>query len=399
MNQDFKAVLHPGREKSLLRRHPWVFSGSVQTVHGSPPAGAAIDLVDQHGVWLTRGAYSPDSRIAVRVWTWKQDEFVDERFIRSRIKSAIERRATFLQEKQTNAYREIFAESDGFPGLIVDRYGDIRVFQLLSTGPEFWKEVIADELQSGDGIAAIYERSDGDARSRDGLEPRKGLLWGRDEPLETVIHEYGASYHVDIQNGHKTGFYLDQGPNRRLLQESENPGEVLNCFAYTGGFTVAALKAGAAKVLSVESSADALDLARRNIELNNLPLDRCEWSDGDVFKELRRFRDSRMSFDTIILDPPRFAPTAAQAERASRGYKDINLLAFKLLRPGGKLMTFSCSGGISPDLFHKIVAGAALDAGVEAQITHWLAQPEDHPVSIHLPESRYIKGFIIKLAA
>jgi len=399
MNMEFKAVLQVRREKSLLRRHPWVFSGSIQTVLGSPSAGATLDLVDQHGVWLARGAYSPDSRIAVRVWTWNPDEIVDETFIRTRIRSAIERRANLLQEKQTNAYREIFAESDGFPGLIVDRYGDIRVFQLLSTGPEFWKDVIADELRGGDGITAIYERSDGDARSRDGLETRKGLLWGRDEPLETVVYEHGVSYHVDIQNGHKTGFYLDQRMNRRLLQESGNPGEVLNCFAYTGGFTVAALKAGAATVLSVESSSDALDIARRNIDLNNLPQDRCEWSDGDVFTELRRFRDSRMSFDTIILDPPRFAPTAAQAERASRGYKDINLLAFKLLKPGGTLMTFSCSGGISPDLFQKIVAGAALDAGVEAQITHWLAQPEDHPVSIHLPESRYLKGFSIRLAA
>jgi len=398
MTNNAHIFLRKGREKSVLRLHPWVFSGSIERVDGTPGSGETVDVLASDGTWLARGAYAPESRIAVRIWTWKKDILVDADFIKERMRASIQRRSSLKDDDDTTAYREIFAESDGIPGLIVDRYGSIRVVQLLSPGPEHWREAILEELAQDEGIEAVYERSDADARKREGLAPRRGYPWGDDQPLQVTIIEHGLSYLVDLQHGHKTGFYLDQREHRKRVQGLDKPGDVLNCFSYTGGFTCAALSAGADSVLSIDSSADVIDLARQNVALNGFPEDRCSYLVGDVFQELRRFRDSRQTFDTIILDPPRFAATAAQAKRASRGYKDINLLALKLLRPSGTLLTFSCSGGISSELFQKIVAGAALDAGVQAQIVEWLAQPPDHPVNLHVPESRYLKGFIIRLS-
>jgi len=396
MSEVPRIILHKEREKSILRRHPWVFSGAVQRVEGGPHAGETVDIFDSNGSWLARGAYAPESRIAVRIWTWNPDEQVNADFLQVRLEQASARRADLFQPGQTTAYREVFSEADGLPGLIVDRYGAVRVLQLLTPGMERWKEEITAILSDFDGCETLYERSDADARSRENLPMRRGFLWGRDEPFEHRMMENGSTYIVDIREGHKTGFYLDQRVNRAILQELVREGDVLNAFAYTGGFTVAALKGGAVSVVSIDSSQPALDLAKRNVEVNALSLEPCEWIVGDVFQELRTFRDSRRTFDAIVLDPPRFAPTAAQAQRAARGYKDINLLALKLLRPGGMLFTFSCSGGVSPDLFQKIVAGAALDADVDAQIIRWLSQPEDHPVHIHVPESRYLKGLVLR---
>lgn len=403
-------ILKPGREKSLLRRHPWIFSGALERVEGDPVSGSTVDVLDAKGRFVARAAYSPASQIRARVWTFDPQEQVDADFFRRRIRAAIKMRRTLnlfppLQGWSSpgdgpgvgsDAFRLIHAESDHIPGLIVDRYGDVLVLQSLTAGSEFWREAIADILLEESGAAAIYERSDADVRQLEGLAPRVGPLRGdfpnNEHPV--TISEYGLKFLVNIASGHKTGFYLDQRHNRRRVGQLAAGRDVLNCFCYTGGFSVHALAGGAKSVLSVDSSADALALGRENIALNQLPAEKADWLEGDVFELLRKFRDQARSFDMIILDPPKFAATAAQAEKAARGYKDINLLAFKLLRPGGILVTFSCSGGVDAALFQKIVAGAALDAGADAQIVEYLSQGADHPVSLHFPEGAYLKGLV-----
>lgn len=386
-------LLKPGREKSLLRRHPWIFSGAVQQVTDDPAPGETVDLLSSKWQLLARASYSPNSQIRARVWTF-EDEPVDREFFRKRIRSAIDARQTLKIESQSSAVRLIYAESDGIPGLIVDRYNDVLVLQALTAGSEFWKETLADLLLEETGLSTIYERSDADVRELEGLQPNTGLLRGDLSSFVLPIIEHNLKFNINLQSGHKTGSYLDQRENRLRVRELAKDKDVLDCFCYTGGFTVNALAGGATSVLSVDSSADALALCKENIALNQLDASRQTSLEGDVFQLLRKFRDEDRSFDMIILDPPKFAPTAAQAERAARGYKDINLLAFKLLRPGGLLVTFSCSGGVDADLFQKIVAGSALDAGVEAQIVEHLFQAADHPVSLHFPEGTYLKGLI-----
>jgi 23S rRNA (cytosine1962-C5)-methyltransferase len=386
-------ILKPGREKSLLRRHPWVFSGAIQQVESGLAAGQTVDVLSSTGEFLARASYSPTSQIRARLWTF-EEEPVDREFFRRRIRSALDIRHSIIDSRATAAYRLIYAESDGLPGMIVDRYGDVLVLQSLTAGAEFWKETLADLLLEETGLSTIYERSDADVRELEGLEPRVGLLRGTLSSLLFPITENGLRFNVNLQSGHKTGFYLDQRTNRLRVRELASGKDVLDGFCYTGGFTVNALAGGAKSVLSIDSSAEALELAKGNIELNNLPAERATFLEGDVFQLLRRFRDEGRSFDMIVLDPPKFAPTAAQAERAARGYKDINLFAFKLLRPGGALATFSCSGGIDAALFQKIVAGAALDAGVEAQIVEHLFQAADHPVALQFPEAAYLKGLV-----
>jgi 23S rRNA (cytosine1962-C5)-methyltransferase len=386
-------ILKPGREKSLLRRHPWIFSGAVQHVDDEPASGATVDLLSFNGEFLARAAYSPTSQIRARVWTF-DDEPIDADFFCKKIRAAIAQRSTFNLQRSTNALRLVHAESDGLPGLIVDRYGDVLVLQSLTTGSEFWKETIADLLLEETGLSAIYERSDADVRELEGLQPIVGLLRGSilHDPL--TIHEHGLQFTVNLAEGHKTGFYLDQRANRLRVRELAKDRDVLDCFCYPGGFTVNALVGGAKSVVSVDASAGALALGRENASLNGQPPERQEWIEGDVFQLLRKFRDEGRSFDMVILDPPKFAPTSAQAEKAARGYKDINLLAFKLLRAGGVLVTFSCSGGVDAALFQKIVASAALDAGVEAQIVEHLSQGADHPVALNFPEGAYLKGLV-----
>jgi 23S rRNA (cytosine1962-C5)-methyltransferase len=297
-------------------------------------------------------------------------------------------------ESDTDSYRLIHGESDGIAGLIVDRYNDVLVLQSLTAGSEFWKETIADLLVEETGAQNIYERSDADVRELEGLKPISGVLRGTIPDSRITILEHNLKFKVDVQHGHKTGFYLDQRANRQRVSELSKDRDVLNCFCYTGGFSLNALANGAKSVLSVDSSADALSLLEENIALNNLPAERHTSLEGDVFQLLRKFRDENRSFDMIILDPPRFAPTAAHAEKAARAYKDINLLAFKLLRSAGILVTFSCSGGVDAALFQKIVASAALDAGVDASIIEHLSQGNDHPVSLHFPEGTYLKGLV-----
>ena len=387
-------ILNAGREKSLLRRHPWIFSGGIrQADEPSVASGSTVDLLSSDKQFLARASYSPHSQIRARVWTF-EDEVVDKEFFRKRIRKAIDTRYSLFDSSSTDSLRLVYAESDNIPGLIVDRYGNVLVMQCLTAGAEYWKETFADLLLEETGLTIIYERSDADVRELEGLESKAGLLRGSITNLQFSIIEQDLHFLVNLQHGHKTGFYLDQRKNRLRVRELAKDKDVLDCFSYTGGFTVNALAGGAKSVLSVDSSGDALALCKENIALNDLPADKHTALEGDVFQLLRKFRDEARSFDMIILDPPKFAPTAAHAEKATRAYKDINLLAFKLLRAGGMLVTFSCSGGVDAGLFQKIVAGAALDAGVDAQIVEHLSQGTDHPVSLHFPEGAYLKGLI-----
>jgi 23S rRNA (cytosine1962-C5)-methyltransferase len=389
-------LLKPNREKSLLRHHPWVFSGAIQKISDLIASGETVRILDKDGQFLAWGAYSPHSQISVRVWSWQQDEIIDEAFFLTRITNAIQSRQDLINSQTTDSVRLIHGESDRLPGLIVDQYAHNLVVQFLSAGVEYWRSTIIKLIIQASGIQNIYERSDVDVRQLENLPIRQGALHG-DPPFETIIHENGIQYFVDITSGHKTGFYLDQRANRKLLRTLSKNRDVLDCFCYTGGFTLNALAGGAASVLAIDSSPEALTMLERNRTLNDQSNERLQVMQGDVFQLLRKLRDQARSFDLIILDPPKFAPTAAQAQRAARGYKDINLLAFKLLRPGGLLLTFSCSGGVDAQLFQKIVAGAALDAGIEAQILAHLFQDRDHPVTLNFPEGSYLKGLLLKI--
>ena len=389
-----KLILKAGREKSLKRRHPWVFSGAVAKVQGNPGPGETIGLWSATGEFLAVAAYSPASQIVARVWDWKV-RAIDRAFFDEHIKRAVEQRRTLMQDSGTDAVRLVHGESDGLPGVVADRYGDTVVLQLSSTGADRWRAEIADALLEASGAGRIWERSDADVRQLEGLAPVTAALRGAREPTRITVTENGLKFGVDLEHGHKTGFYLDQRDNRRRVRELARGREVLDGFCYSGGFALNAAAGGAKSVTAVDSSAEALALARGNAEMNGLA--QAEWLEGDVFQMLRRFRDQARSFDLIVLDPPKFAPTAAHAEKAARAYKDINLLAFKLLRPGGLLATFSCSGGVGADLFQKIVAGSALDAGVQAQIIERLGPGADHPVALNFPEGDYLKGLICRV--
>ena len=389
-------ILKPGREKSLLRRHPWIFSGAVQQVNEEFGPGGTLDIISSSGDFLARGFYSPHSQIRARVWTF-DDKTVDRDFFRSRIRTSIAARNSLFDEGQTDSLRLIHAESDYLPGLIVDRYADTLVMQCLTAGVEFWRETLAELLLEETGLKKLYERSDSDVRELEGLSQRVGALRGTISDPRIEIQEYGLKFRVNIATGHKTGFYLDQRNNRQRVREMAQGREVLDCFSYTGGFMVNALAGEAKSVIAVDSSSDALSLAGENVALNGFSADQTELIEGDVFQVLRKLRDAARSFDMVILDPPKFASTASQAEKAARGYKDINLLAFKLLRPQGILVTCSCSGGVDAAFFQKIVAGAALDAGVDAQIVEHLAQAADHPVALTFPEGMYLKGLVCRL--
>ncbi|MGA8147872.1 MAG: class I SAM-dependent methyltransferase [Gallionellaceae bacterium] len=406
-------ILKAGREKSLLRRHPWIFSGAVERIEGAPASGDTVAVCDAAGRFLAWAGYSAQSQITAKVWSWHPDEEIDAGFFRRRISHALALRrdlGLLLPSPQPSpgvrggshgaggeGVRLIHGESDGLPGLIVDQYGNVLVMQLGSAGAERWRDICADILQELCEPICIYERSDSDSRALEGLPERNGILRGA-LPHEIFITEHGLTFAIDVAHGQKTGFYLDQRDNRALTGTLARNKEVLNCFCYTGGFSLYALRSGAKSVLSIDASEQALQLAQRNLALNGLDASRAEWQCADVFAALRKLRDQNKKFDLIILDPPKFAPTAAFAEKAARGYKDINLLGLKLLRPGGLLFTYSCSGGISDDLFQKIVAGAALDAGVVAHIVRKLHAAADHPVLLSFPEGAYLKGLVLRVA-
>jgi 23S rRNA (cytosine1962-C5)-methyltransferase len=388
--------LKPGRERSLLRRHPWVFSGAIEEVAGSPQSGATVRVCAADGKFLAWAAYSPASQIRARVWSFEETEVPGPELFAKRIEAALARRRADIPAEAGNAMRLLHGESDGLPGLIADRYGDALVIQVLSAGCEAWRETLVAKLLEKSGCSRVYERSDTDARELEGLPASSGLIFGpaANGPLRIV--EHGVEYEVDVGSGQKTGFYLDQRENRRHLGRLAAGREVLDCFCYTGGFTLSALAGGARSVLAIDSSAQALAQAKRNLELNRIAPDRAQWLDADVFQALRRLQRDERRFDLIVLDPPKFAPTPKDAARAARGYKDINLNALKLLRPGGLLATFSCSGGVSAELFQKIVAGAAADAGAPLLLRERYRAAPDHPVRIEFPEGEYLKGLLLE---
>lgn len=389
-----EVIILPGREKSLLRRHPWVFSGAVAKVSGRARAGDTVEALSAKGQWLGRGAFSPESQIRVRIWTFDSGEAVDGDFLRRRLARALAARD--LPGVPACARRLAAAEADGLPGLIADQYGDFVVCQFLSAGVERFKAEIADALMEMTGCAGVFERSDAEVRAKEGLTPLSGALRGLEPPDLVEIEEGPGRFLVDVRAGHKTGFYLDQRDNRRLVAALASGRRALNCFAYTGAFGVCAALGGAVEVVHVETSAPALALARRHAELNDVEQVPAEYLGADVFAQLRSFRDQGRSFDLIVLDPPKFADSRAALERACRGYKDINLLAARLLAPGGLLFTFSCSGLMDPGLFQKIAADAFLDAGRDALLLARLSQAPDHPASAAFPEGTYLKGLLFR---
>jgi 23S rRNA (cytosine1962-C5)-methyltransferase len=385
--------LKPGKEKSLLRRHPWVFDGAIAS--GGGDAGETVRIDSHDGQFLGWAAYSPQSKIRARVWSFDEAQRIDASFFIAACARSISARSLF--DIQSNGLRLIHGESDGLPGLVVDRYGDTLVAQFSSCGSERFKDVIVQTLLQQTGLTRLYERSDASVRSLEGLPEATGWLAGSGD-TEVMLTEHDWKLSLDVAEGHKTGFYLDQRDSRyKFSQYSRRMGfkRVLNCYSYTGGFTVAALAGGAAHVTSIDSSGPAIERAAANVALNGFDAGRTTMMDADVNAALRQFLKDGVTFDAIVLDPPKFAPTAAHAERAARAYKDINRLALKLLEPGGALLTYSCSGGISADLFHKIVAGAGIDAGVDAYITERLGGAPDHPMTVTFPEGEYLKGLVL----
>ena len=386
-------TIREGKERSLLRRHPWVFEGSI--AKGRADAGETVRVQAHDGSFLAWAAFSPNSSIRVRAWSFDEHERIDAAFFGQRITQAVALRARL--GIASDALRLVHGEADGLPGLIVDRYGDTLSAQFLGTGVERWKDVIADHLLQATGLTRLYERSEASVRTLEGLALQSGWLRG-DGPSEVSIHEHGWQLAVDVATGHKTGYYLDQRDNRGLFTQwvrQLGAQRVLNCYSYTGGFSVAALAGGATEVTSVDSSGPALARANAHVAGNGFNPSRHSTLDADVNATLRSFIQAGRTFDAIVLDPPKFAATTAQAERAARAYKDINRLALKLLEPGGLLFTFSCSGGVSADLFHKIVAGAGMDAHVDGYLLRRLEAACDHPSTVNFPEGEYLKGLVI----
>jgi len=385
--------LRAGKERSLLRRHPWIFESAI--ARGGADAGETVRIESDQGQFLGWAAFSPGSKIRARVWSFDEAQRIDGAFFAAACARAVKARARF--DIESNAMRLVHGESDGLPGLIVDRYGDTLVAQFTSCGVERWKGVIADALLAATGLARLYERSDASSRALEGLPEATGWLRGQGE-VALTLQEHDWQLAVNIAEGHKTGFYLDQRDSRKRFADYTRRlrfERLLNCYCYTGGFTVAALSGGAAHVTSIDSSGPALEKAAANVALNGFAASRASFMDADVNASLRQFIAQGRSFDAIVLDPPKLAPTVAHADRAARAYKDINRLAFKLLEPGGVLFTYSCSGGISADLFHKIVASAGCDAGVDGYIHERMGAAPDHPMTVHFPEGEYLKGLVV----
>jgi 23S rRNA (cytosine1962-C5)-methyltransferase len=393
-------VIKPGREKSILRHHPWIFSRAISELRGKPELGGTVEVLSSRGDFLARASYNPHTNIIGRIWTWDQNELVESSLFERRLQLAINNRRKYASLIPSNAMRLVHGESDSIPGLILDQYGEGIVVQFLAAGVEYWRDTIIEILRSITAAKWLYERSDVDVRQLEGLPSNVGIVYGEQHFANPIkILENDLKFWVDIKEGHKTGYYLDQRDNRFLAREIAAGRKILDCFSYTGGFTLNCLAGNTKSVTLVESSNPALEYARNNLKLNNFNLDNVTFVDKDVFRYLRELRDRDEHFNMIILDPPKFAPTVSQAERAARGYKDINMLALKILDVGGYLLTFSCSGGVSEDLFQKILAGAALDAGVNTLILKRLHQACDHPVALNFPEGAYLKGFLLQKIA
>jgi 23S rRNA (cytosine1962-C5)-methyltransferase len=395
-------ILKSGKERSLLRRHPWVYDTAVARLQGRAQSGETVAVRGHDGRWLAWAAFSPSSTLRARCWSFVEAERIDDGWLAARVNEAVARRAHLAPE--SDALRLVFGEADGLPGLIADRYGTQLVVQFQAAGVERCRETLLDALVRATGCTDVFDRSDSAGRTREGLAPAHGVVRGREPPERLAIREHARRAWVDVRSGHKTGFYIDQRDNRELAVQlaararSARGRDVaaLNCFCYTGGFSIALAAGGAASVLSIDSSADALALARENWRLNGLAETAAEWREANVFEALRALRAEGRSFDLIVLDPPKFAASHHHVDRAARAYKDINLGALRLLERGGYLMTFSCSGAIGVDLFQKIVAGAVMDAGVDAQMLRRLAAGEDHPLRMAHPEGEYLKGLLLQ---
>lgn len=383
--------LKAGKEKSLLRRHPWIYANAIERLTGGAESGDTVRVLGADGRFLAWAAFSPGSALRARAWSFTEAEQPDAALMASRVMAAVRRRDGL--QGQTDAIRLVFGEADALPGLVVDRYRDQLVVQFLAAGVEHWRDTLVAALREATGCEAVYERSDAAAREREGLSPREGVLHGAVPALVPIV-EHGVRYEVDVVSGHKTGFYIDQRDNRRWVAEYAAGRRVLNCFCYTGGFTLAARCAGAVEALSVDSSAEALAGAARNEALNGLAPS--QWWQTNVFEALKELLAQGRQFDLIVLDPPKFAPSVQHLDRAARAYKEINLKALRLLAPGGLLFTFSCSGAVSVELFQKIVAGAVFDARVDAQMLRRLAAGVDHPMSMTHPEGEYLKGLMLR---
>jgi 23S rRNA (cytosine1962-C5)-methyltransferase len=391
-------ILRRGREKPVLNHHPWLFSGAVQRIEGDPMPGDVVQIVTGDGRFLALALFNPHSQIQARILTW-HDEAIDSTFWRTKIERALNHRALLNLEPATTAYRLINAEADGLPGLVVDKYGDFLVMQCLAFGIDSRKEMLAHLLTDFLQPAGIIERSDVDVRQKEGLPQVSGLLWGESPPAETIIRENGYHFGVDLLAGHKTGFYLDQRQNRPAVCRPSHVAHktILNAFAYTGGFAIYAAAQEAAAITNIDSAIPALEQAERNMALNGFQRSQDEYIAGDVFEVLRYYREEGQQFDMVILDPPKFAHSQRDLQRASRGYKDLNMQALHLIRPGGLLATFSCSGLVSADLFQKILFAAAVDAHRDVQIIQPLGQPADHPILLTFPESAYLKGVLCRV--
>ncbi|MEC4087226.1 class I SAM-dependent methyltransferase [Pseudoalteromonas rubra] len=389
--------LQPGREKSLKRKHPWIFSKAIKKVKGKPALGDTVTIYSHDGQYLATAAYSPDSQIRARIWSFDQAELIDQAFFERRLARALAAREQVIEEEQLTGFRLCAAESDGLPGITIDKFDNYLVCQLLSAGAERHKGEIVQALRTLFPECHIYERSDVDVRKKEGLEKTTGVLWGDEPTAPVVIMENGLKIEVDIKSGHKTGFYLDQRDSRAALERFSKGKSVLNCFCYTGTFGLYALRGDCDEVINVDVSQPALDTAKRNVEHNELDISRAQFVKQDVFKLLRQYREEGRQFDTIVMDPPKFAESKAQLNGACRGYKDINMLAMQLLKPGGTLLTFSCSGLMEQNLFQKVVADAALDAGKDLLIMERLNQAADHPIAGCYPEGFYLKGLICKV--
>jgi 23S rRNA (cytosine1962-C5)-methyltransferase len=392
-----RIYLKVSREKSLIRKHPWVFSKAINKIKGNPMLGDTVDIYDHKEKWLARGAYSPESQISIRVWTFNEQEEVDREFFRHKLLSAQSRRDFFIEQGGLTGYRLIAGESDGLPGITIDKYDNLIVCQLLSAGADFHRYTLVECLKELYPQCSIYERSDVDVRKKEGLAPVTGWLT---EPLDStasIIEEHGMKINVDVAKGHKTGFYLDQRDSRVTAGKYAKDKSILNCFSYTGTFSLHCAAQGAKEVINVDVSQSALDLAKENIALNNLQDKNVSYVKADVFKLLRQYREEKKQFDMIILDPPKFVESKAQLTGACRGYKDINMLAMQLLKPNGILLTFSCSGLMEMSLFQKVVADAALDAKRDVYFVERLQQAADHPISSNYPEGYYLKGLVCQV--
>lgn len=392
-----KLILKPGREHALLRGHPWIFAGAVQTEPKQAGPGSTVLVESAGGTALAWAAWSPASQIRARVWSRDVERPIDHAFFKRQISQALAlRRATMPSFDTLEGVRLLHGEADGLPGVICDRYGNFLVLQITSAGGEKWRDAIADALLSATGLVNMFERSDGDVRGLEGLVPRSGVMRGNAPPTDLTITENGLRLRVDIAAGHKTGFYLDQRDNRARVGQSAAGKRVLNCFCYTGGFSLAALAGGATQVLSIDSSADALALAQHNQALNFPASAAMEWRRADVFEELRRLKKEGAEFDLIVLDPPKLAPNRTHVERAARAYKDLALQGLRLLAPGGYLFTYSCSGAVSPALFEQIQTDAAADAAADLTLVTRLQAGNDHPVRLAFPEGEYLKGLMLR---